>query len=156
MQGGNQKNPPSGIKEPALHQAQRAGLQPASVLQVIAEAEEQRAGERAHEKGDRPHFSKIRDRPHFSHSDGSTRPAASPKPIVAWPSRAQLARSITSSPSSMKVRASPPGSARAALPPWVGSSSELTETGAAPEMGPEPLRCPRCRRHPSALTSASS
>src|SRR3989442_15924556 len=112
MQAGNQKNPPSGVEKSALHQAQRTRLQPARVLQVIAEAEEQRAGERAHEKGDRPHFSKIRDRPHFSHLDGSTRPAASPKPIVAWPSRPQRARSITSSPSSMKVRASPLGSSR--------------------------------------------
>src|SRR5881296_1827220 len=146
MQGGNQKNPPSGIKEPALHQAQRAGLQPARVLQVIAEAEEQRAGERAHEKGDRPHFSKIRDRPHFSHLDGSTRPAASPKPIVAWPSRAQRARSITSSPSSMKVRASPPGS----------SSGEPTESGAGPEMVPEPTRSPGCRLQPFELWWAMS
>src|SRR5207302_3211620 len=114
MQGSNQKNPARDIEEPALHEAQRAGLEPPRVLQGVAKAKEQRAGKRAEEKGDRPEFSR-----HFSRLAGSTRPAASPKPIVAWPSRAQRARSITSSPSSMKVRASPLGSSSDALPPRV-------------------------------------
>src|SRR5438105_13321557 len=102
MQGGNQKNPSSGIEEPALHEAQRAGLQPPRVLQVIAKAQEQRAGKRAEEKAERAHFSR-----HFYLLAGSTRPGAAPKAILAWPSRAQRARSTTSSPSSMKVRAWP-------------------------------------------------
>src|SRR5438270_10802691 len=151
MQGGNQKNPSSGIEEPALHEAQRAGLQPPRVLQVIAEAQEQRAGKRAEEKAERAHFSR-----HFSPLAGSTRPAASPKPIVAWPSRAQRARSITSSPSSMKVRASPLGSSSEAFPPWVSSSSEPTESGVGPERVPEPTRSPGCRLQPFELWWAMS
>src|SRR6266513_1378297 len=151
MQGGNQKNPPGGIKESALHEAQRAGLEPPRVLQDVAEAEEQRAGSRAEEKGDSPWFSR-----HFSRLAGSTRPAASPKPIVAWPSRAQRPRSITSSPSSMKVRASPLGSPSDALPPRVSSSSEPTESGVGPERVPEPSRSPGCRLQPFELWWAMS
>ena len=46
----------------------------------------------------------------------------SPKPIETCPSRTQRARRMISSPSSRKVRVSPPGSARGALPPSVSSS----------------------------------
>src|SRR5262249_4268470 len=75
-------------------------------------------------------------------------PRHSPNPIVANPSRLQLPRSVTSSPSCRKVRLSPPRSARGSLPPQVSSSRQPRFSLAGPETVPLASRSPGRRLQP--------
>ena len=66
------------VEEEALHHAERAGLQPFRVLQVIGVAEESDANDRAGREG---HARMTKDAGHDR--PATMRAAASPKPIVA-------------------------------------------------------------------------
>ena len=55
---------------------------------------------------------------------------------------------ITVSPSSRKLRSEPSGSGRGRVPRQASSSSEPSESGVGPEMGPEAQRSPTSRLQP--------
>src|SRR5688572_458597 len=60
VQGGEEEYAAHGIEKSALHEAERAGIEPLHVLQVVAETEERRAGEHRKEGGGSPAHSRPR------------------------------------------------------------------------------------------------
>src|SRR3984957_5056879 len=79
---------------------------------------------------------------------GVTRPAQSPKPMRTAPSRSQLPRITTSSPSSRKPRVSPVGSDSGVVPRRVNSRREPSASRVGPEMVPLASKSPGRRLQP--------
>ena len=81
----------------------------------------------------------------------STRPRQAPKPIGTAPGALQRALSVSSSPSSRKLRSSPLASVSGAFPPWLISSSEPSPLDSATDSVPVPMRSPGIRLQPFEL-----
>src|SRR4051794_20745011 len=82
---------------------------------------------------------------------GLTRPTHSPKPIRRLLSLSHQAFSVTSSPSSRKLRVSPLGSSSCCLPPSLISRSEPSPPALSVDKVPVPIRSPGCRLQPLLL-----
>src|SRR6185436_20967849 len=77
VDGGDEAGAQHQVEEAALHIAERAGIQSAEILQVIAEAEQRRAGERA--GGEAGSCGEFFDHAVLTSCAGVTIPRASPR-----------------------------------------------------------------------------